>query len=48
MMPSTFCDELLAAREIRFFEEHVNADEIHGAAGFAIVEKHCDNLALQV
>ena len=29
------------AREIRFFEEHVYADEIHGAKGFAIVEKYC-------
>ncbi len=29
------------AREIRFFEEHIEADEIHGAKGFAIVEKYC-------
>ena len=29
------------AREIRFFEEHIGADEIHGAKGFAIVEKYC-------
>lgn len=29
------------AREIRFFEEHIRADEIHGAKGFAIVEKYC-------
>ena len=35
------------AREIRFFEEHVYADEIHGAKGFAIVEKYCDTTALQ-
>ena len=35
------------AREIRFFEEHVYADEIHGARGFAIVEKYCDTPELQ-
>ena len=35
------------AREIRFFEEHVHADEIHGAKGFAIVEKYCDTPELQ-
>jgi pyrroloquinoline quinone (PQQ) biosynthesis protein C len=35
------------AREIRFFEEHVYADEIHGAKGFAIVEKYCDTPELQ-
>ena len=35
------------AREIRFFEEHIRADEIHGAKGFAIVEKYCDTLELQ-
>ena len=35
------------AREIRFFEEHVHADEIHGAKGFAIVEKYCDTAELQ-
>jgi len=35
------------AREIRFFEEHVYADEIHGAKGFAIVEKYCDTPDLQ-
>ena len=29
------------AREIRFFEEHIHADEIHGSKGFAIVEKYC-------
>jgi len=29
------------AREIRFFEEHIRADEIHGAKGFTIVEKYC-------
>jgi len=35
------------AREIRFFEEHVYADEIHGSKGFAIVEKYCDTAELQ-
>lgn len=30
------------AREIRFFEEHIYADEIHGSKGFAIVEKYCN------
>ncbi|HXG52284.1 MAG TPA: iron-containing redox enzyme family protein [candidate division Zixibacteria bacterium] len=35
------------AREIRFFEEHIHADEIHGAKGFAIVEKYCDTRELQ-
>ncbi|MGH7854737.1 MAG: TenA family transcriptional regulator [Candidatus Binatia bacterium] len=35
------------AREIRFFEEHVYADEIHGSKGFAIVEKYCDTPELQ-
>ncbi|MEX0805408.1 MAG: iron-containing redox enzyme family protein [Candidatus Binatia bacterium] len=35
------------AREIRFFEEHVHADEIHGAKGFAIVEKYCTTPELQ-
>ena len=29
------------AREIRFFEEHIGADTVHGAKGFAIVEKYC-------
>ena len=31
------------AREIRFFEEHIYADEIHGSKGFAIVEKYCNS-----
>ena len=35
------------AREIRFFEEHVYADEIHGSKGFAIVEKYCTTPELQ-
>jgi pyrroloquinoline quinone (PQQ) biosynthesis protein C len=35
------------AREIRFFEEHVRADEIHGSKGFAIVEKYCDTPELR-
>ncbi len=35
------------ARDIRFFEEHIGADEIHGAKGFAIVEKYCTMDALQ-
>ncbi len=35
------------AREIRFFEEHIHADEIHGAKGFAIVEKHCNTPELR-
>jgi len=26
-------------RQTRFFEEHVRADEIHGAKGFAIVQR---------
>jgi pyrroloquinoline quinone (PQQ) biosynthesis protein C len=30
------------AREIRFFEEHIEADELHGRKGFAIVEKYCN------
>jgi pyrroloquinoline quinone (PQQ) biosynthesis protein C len=34
-------------REIRFFEEHIDADEIHGAKGFAIVEKYCNTPELQ-
>ena len=35
------------AREVRFFEEHIHADEIHGARGFAIVEKYCTMPELQ-
>ena len=35
------------AREIRFFEEHIEADEIHGSKGFAIVEKYCTTPELQ-
>ena len=35
------------AREIRFFAEHIGADEIHGAKGFAIVEKYCTTPELQ-
>jgi len=35
------------AREIRFFEEHVYADEIHGSKGFAIVEKYANTPELQ-
>jgi pyrroloquinoline quinone (PQQ) biosynthesis protein C len=35
------------AREIRFFEEHIHADTIHGSKGFAIVEKYCDTPELQ-
>ena len=35
------------AREIRFFEEHIHADEIHGSKGFAIVEKYCGTPELQ-
>jgi len=34
-------------RQIRFFEEHVRADEIHGAKGFAIVEKYCNTSELK-
>ena len=34
-------------RQTRFFEEHVRADEIHGAKGFAIVEKYCNTPELQ-
>jgi pyrroloquinoline quinone (PQQ) biosynthesis protein C len=29
------------AREIRFFEEHIGADEIHAAKAFNVVEKYC-------
>jgi pyrroloquinoline-quinone synthase len=29
------------AREIRFFEEHIGLDEIHGGKGFALVERYC-------
>ena len=36
-----------SAREIRFFEEHIGADEIHGAKGFAMVEKYCTTTDLQ-
>ena len=35
------------AREIRFFEEHIHADEVHGSKGFAIVEKYCDTAELR-
>lgn len=35
------------ARQIRFFEEHIGADEIHGAKGFAMVEKYCTTTELQ-
>jgi len=29
------------ARQIRFFEAHIGADEVHSAKGFAIVERYC-------
>lgn len=29
------------AREIRFFEEHIEADAVHGSKGMAIVERYC-------
>jgi pyrroloquinoline quinone (PQQ) biosynthesis protein C len=35
------------AREIRFFEEHIHADEVHGSKGFAIVEKYCNSAESQ-
>jgi pyrroloquinoline quinone (PQQ) biosynthesis protein C len=35
------------AREIRFFEEHIHADEVHGSKGFAIVEKYCNTAELK-
>jgi len=35
------------AKEIRFFEEHIQADAIHGSKGFAIVEKYCNTPELQ-
>jgi len=35
------------AREIRFFEEHIHADEVHGSKGFAIVEKYCSTPELR-
>jgi pyrroloquinoline-quinone synthase len=34
-------------RQIRFFEEHVRADEVHGRKGFEIVERYCDTPELQ-
>lgn len=34
-------------RQIRFFEEHVHADEIHGRKGFEIVGKYCTTSELQ-
>jgi pyrroloquinoline-quinone synthase len=35
------------AREIRFFQEHIRADEIHGAKGLTIVEKYCNTPGMQ-
>lgn len=35
------------AHEIRFFEEHIEADARHGAGGLAIVDKHCSTPELQ-
>jgi pyrroloquinoline-quinone synthase len=35
------------SQEVRFFAEHIEADTIHGARGFAIVEQYCDTAALQ-
>lgn len=35
------------AREVRFFAEHIEADTVHGARGFAIVEKYCDAPQMQ-
>jgi pyrroloquinoline-quinone synthase len=35
------------AHEVRFFAEHIAADTMHGARGFAIVEKYCDTSDLQ-
>jgi pyrroloquinoline-quinone synthase len=35
------------AREVRFFAEHIEADTVHGARGFAIVEQYCDAAELQ-
>jgi len=35
------------AREVRFFAEHIEADTVHGARGFAIVEQYCDTPELQ-
>ncbi len=34
-------------RQIRFFEQHITADEIHGRKGFAIVEKYCTTQELK-
>jgi pyrroloquinoline quinone (PQQ) biosynthesis protein C len=34
-------------RQIRFFEEHVLADEIHAGKGFVIVERYCNTPELQ-
>ena len=36
-----------AKQRIRFFEEHIHADEVHGSKGFAIVEKYADTQQLQ-
>ena len=35
------------AREIRFFEEHIEADALHGSKGLALVEKYCDTPELR-
>jgi pyrroloquinoline quinone (PQQ) biosynthesis protein C len=35
------------SQEVRFFAEHIEADTMHGARGFAIVEQYCDTAALQ-
>jgi pyrroloquinoline-quinone synthase len=34
-------------RDIRFFEEHIYADEVHGSRGFEMVQKYCDTPELQ-
>lgn len=38
---------LPGAREIRFFEQHIGLDEVHGGKGLAIVEKYCLSEELQ-
>ena len=35
------------AREIRFFEQHIGLDEVHGGKGLAMVEKYCLTAELQ-
>jgi pyrroloquinoline quinone (PQQ) biosynthesis protein C len=43
----TFYGWPAGSRQVRFFAEHIEADTMHGARGFAIVEKYCDTVELQ-